>query len=73
MVASVSEDARYTLFLAYDITPLAGNTALVVCYRFCTSGENKESGASIPPSRPPTPPPPPFILVHFIYLDGLMK
>ena len=25
-VESVSEDARYTLFLAYDITPLAGNT-----------------------------------------------
>ena len=40
---SVSEDARYTLFLAYDVTPLAGNTALVVCYRFCTSGENKKT------------------------------
>ena len=40
-VVSVSEDARYTLFLAYDITPLAGNTALVVCYRFCTSAKTK--------------------------------
>ena len=48
---SVSEDARYTLVLAYDITPLAGRTALVVCYRFCTSGEKKKDcNMSVPSS-----------------------
>ena len=66
-VASVSEDARYTLFLAYDITPLVGNTALVVCYRFCTSGQNKKSGASILP--PPPPPPNSYWYILYILMD----
>ena len=36
-VVSVSEDARYTLFLAYDITPLAGNTDFPCDFQRCSS------------------------------------
>ena len=36
-VVSVSEDALYTLFLAYDTTPLAGNTDFPCDFQRCSS------------------------------------
>ena len=39
---SVSEDARYTLFLAYDITPLAGNTDFPCDFQRCSSDSSIE-------------------------------
>ena len=68
-VAPVLErtDARYILFLACDITPRRK-------YRSCRLLQILYFRRKQKVWRFYTPPPPPqFILVHFIYLDGLMK